>query len=425
MAVPRIVELAQRIAANTTKVNDYLAENNLPQPSFNLDARLDGPVPKDAAPEITGMRQSVIEDTVELQHLMLGPREYLTSCFTHNMLLPQQAITRFGLARSLPIDGETTFAAMAASSGLAESDIRKLIRYAIIQRIFYEPRPGVIAHSAASRLLAENTEVHDFVSTCSDELWQASAQTCNAMARFPGSEEPAESGFSLANNTDKSMFEFLSGDPERSRRFANVMRGFTSGPEFDLRFATDFYPWEEHSNGTVVDVGGSHGLVCVGLARKFPSMSLIVQDLEPVITCVKENVPADVARKVSFMVHDFFKPQPVAGADVYFFRWILHDWSDKYCIQILRNLIPALKKGARVIVSEAVLPGPGEVPRKIETRMRAFDLTMSAIHNAKERELNDWAALFRAADERFEFQGATRPPGSNHSIMVVLWTGTD
>ena len=125
------------------------------------------------------------------------------------------------------------------------------------------------------------------------------------------------------------------------------------------------------------------------------------------------------------MVHDFFKPQPVSGADVYFFRWIFHNWSDKYCIQILRNLIPALKRGARVIISDAVLPEPGEIPKKLESQMRSFDLAMSAIQNAKERDLSDWATLFRNADERFEFQGATRPPGSNHPIIVALWGGAE
>lgn len=50
------------------------------------------------------------------------------------------------------------------------------------------------------------------------------------------------------------MYEFLSDYPERSSRFANMMRGFTSGPSFDLKFVTDFYPWEDHSGGTFVDV---------------------------------------------------------------------------------------------------------------------------------------------------------------------------
>lgn len=81
---------------------------------------------------------------------------------------------------------------MAALSGLSANHIRKLVRYAVSQKIFEELRPGVITHSAASRLLAEDTAVHDYVFCASDEFWQASAQTCNAMAQFPGSEEPTE-----------------------------------------------------------------------------------------------------------------------------------------------------------------------------------------------------------------------------------------
>ncbi|KAI0856565.1 hypothetical protein F4860DRAFT_518749 [Xylaria cubensis] len=124
MSVPRIVELAQPIATNTAKVSQYLSVNDLPQPSFNLDVPLNGPIPKDAAPEIMELRLSVPKDTIELRHLMLGPRDYLTYDFIHNTLLPQQVSTQFGIARNLPVGGETTFAEMAASSGLAESDIR-------------------------------------------------------------------------------------------------------------------------------------------------------------------------------------------------------------------------------------------------------------------------------------------------------------
>lgn len=109
-----------------------------------------------------------------------------------NVLLPYQAITRFGLARGLRPGEETTFAKLAEASVQAESNICKVVRAAIAQRIFEEPRPGVIRHSAASRLLAENPGIHDYVATVSNELWPAAAQTCNAWAKFPGSEEPNE-----------------------------------------------------------------------------------------------------------------------------------------------------------------------------------------------------------------------------------------
>ncbi|KAI1123475.1 S-adenosyl-L-methionine-dependent methyltransferase [Nemania abortiva] len=421
MSVPRITELSARIAANTSKISEYLSANNLPYPSFGCDTPLYGAIPNDA-PEMQALRQSLIDDTAELRHLMLGPRDYLTS-FVPNALLPQQAVTRFGLARNLPVGSETTFAEMAASSGLTESNVRKLVRYAVAQKIFEEPRPGIITHSAASRLLAEDPAVHDYVAACSDDLWQAAAQTCNAMVKFPTSEEPFETGFSLANNTSKSLYDFLSEFPERSSRFSNMMEGFTKGKAFDLKYVTDYYPWEKHNGGIFVDVGGSQGFVSAALARKYPSISFIVQDLESVIKNAETKLPSDVADRVSFMAHDFFTPQPVSGADVYFFRWIFHNWSDKYSVQILRNIIPALNPGARIIISDAIMPPPDRVPKGAEIRLRGFDLVMTSIQNARERELDDWRNLLRSADEGFEFQEAICPPGSFNALLVAVWKG--
>ncbi|KAI1429717.1 S-adenosyl-L-methionine-dependent methyltransferase [Xylaria sp. FL1777] len=421
MAVPHIVALATRIAANTSKVSDYLTANNMPQPSFDANAPLYGAVPQ-TVPEIAALRRSIIQDAAELRDLMLGPRDYLFS-FVHNALLPQQAVTRFGLARNLPVDGEQTFAEMATKAGLSETSVRKLVRFAVTQRIFEEPTQGVVAHSAVSRLLAEDPGVHDYVATCTDDLWQAAAQTCDAMSQFPGSEEPNETGFTVANNTTKPIHEFLAQFPQRSTRFANMMHAFTGGDAFDLKYVVDSYPWAQHSGGTLVDVGGSQGFVCVDLARRFPSMKFIVQDLESVISGAQDQVPSDVADRVSLMVHDFFLPQPISAADVYFFRWIFHNWSDKYAIKILKNLVPALKPGAKVIINDAILLEPGKMPKVMEARVRSFDVVMSSILNGKERELTEWIELFRKADERFKFEGATTPPGSQLSLLVATWKG--
>lgn len=78
MATSRIVELSQRIAVNTAKVHDYLAAHNLPDPSFEVDAPLVSVVPQ-ANTDLAKARHEVINDTLELRQLMLGPREHLTS----------------------------------------------------------------------------------------------------------------------------------------------------------------------------------------------------------------------------------------------------------------------------------------------------------------------------------------------------------
>ncbi|KAI1380433.1 S-adenosyl-L-methionine-dependent methyltransferase [Hypoxylon crocopeplum] len=421
MSDSRIVELSSRIASNTVKLNDFLVSKDLQTPSFAVDAPLDAQIPKYEI-EIEKSRVAIIDDTLELRHLVLGPRDYLMS-FSHDEVISQQAITRFRLAHTFPVGGETTFGGIATASGLNEATVRQIIRHAIVKNIFTEPRPGVIAHNSVSRLLAEDQAIHDWVGASTDDLWQAAAQTCNAMEKYPGSQEPNETGFALANQTDKSMFEVLSQFPERARRFANAMQSFTEGTGFELEHVVDNFPWGEIGKGTVVDVGGFQGFTCFAIGRKYTDLSFVVQDLEPVVAAAKAKAPADMAGRVDFMTHNFLSEQPVHGADVYFFRWIFHNWSDKYCVKIMRNLIPALKPGSKIIINDNVLPQPGVMSKWQEGRLRSMDLTMLEIQNSHERELDDWKNLFEIAGPGFEFQSAKQPTGSNLWILVAEWKG--
>ncbi|KAI0381216.1 S-adenosyl-L-methionine-dependent methyltransferase [Hypomontagnella monticulosa] len=418
MATSRIVELATRIAANTTRLDEYIKAHKLPTPSLDINGPKDTLVPKDET-DLETARVAIIDDTLELRRLVLGPREYLMS-YTHDELISQQAITRFRIAHSFPVGKTASFSEIAGATGLNETHIRQIIRHAIVKDIFAEPKPGVIAHNAVSRLLAEDQVIHDWVQSSTDELWQAAAQTCNALERFPDSQEANETGFSLANQTDEAVYQVFSRFPERAQRFGNAMRSFTEGTGFELSHVVDNFPWGDLGTGTVVDVGGSQGFASMEIARKYPSLSFVVQDLEPVIAGIQ--VPDDLTGRVKFMAHDFFTEQTVHG-DAYFFRWILHNWSDKYCIQILRNLIPTLKPGAKIILNDNVLPKPGAISKWQEDRLRSMDLTMTELQNAHERELQDWKELFELADPRFQFLWGKQPAGANLWLIVAEWNG--
>lgn len=46
---------------------------------------------------------------------------------------------------------------------------------------------------------------------------------------------------------------------------------------------------------------------------------------------------------------------------------------------------------------------------------------MMEFHNAKERDLDDWVALFSDADPRFKLLGVKRPARSNLGIIEITW----
>ncbi|GAU45478.1 hypothetical protein TSUD_190970 [Trifolium subterraneum] len=51
---------------------------------------------------------------------------------------------------------------------------------------------------------------------------------------------------------------------------------------------------------------------------------------------------------------DMFESLP--KADAIFLKWILHDWSDEYCLKLLKNCYDAIPDDGKVIVLEAFIP---------------------------------------------------------------------
>lgn len=152
----------------------------------------------------------------------------------------------------------------------------------------------------------------------------------------------------------------LAENAERGRRYENTMKSSMSGPGREAHHTVDNYAWDAINSRTVIDVGGNDGEIAIALLRRFPSLKCIVQDQAHVVAKYQDKIPPELAGRLSYMEHDFFTPQPVS-ADIYYFRWILHDWSDKYAIRILRALISALKKGARIVINDHIIPDPGTV----------------------------------------------------------------
>lgn len=86
--------------------------------------------------------------------------------------------------------GETAFKDLAIDIGIDEGAVARILRLAIARRIFCEPRPGFIVHSAASRQIAEDTRVADWVGANVDEMWPAAEKLVDALERWPQAAEP-------------------------------------------------------------------------------------------------------------------------------------------------------------------------------------------------------------------------------------------
>lgn len=129
------------------------------------------------------------------------------------------------------------------------------------------------------------------------------------------------------------------------------------------------------------------------------------------------QLPANIASRISFQEHDFFKPQPVHGAEVYLLRMILHDWPDADAVAILRELVGAMSSGSRLVIMDSVLPRPGSMPSAQERMLRARDMTMLEAFNSLERDEEDWRRLLATADRGMTLRSIQEP---THSVLSLL-----
>ncbi|KAM0194417.1 hypothetical protein ACHAPC_000891 [Botrytis cinerea] len=249
----------------------------------------------------------------------------------------------------------------------------------------------------------------------------ASVRLVDAMIKWPGSQESYDTGYAIVNGPDVPMMQYISHGTRCSQHMGKAMTFLKSRPSESVQRVLESHSWGGAAKGLVVDVGGAKGTVGIDLSRFLPQVKCIVQDQLEVVR--DTAVPDDLQERLSFMAHEFFQEQPVKGADVYLICNVLHDWSDKYAANVLSNLIPALKKGSKLLVCDRLLPAPCTLSPYQVRRQRADDLYMKGIQNARARYPNDWEQLFASVDSRFKSFETGTVDGFELSTSSVIWEG--
>ena len=80
-------------------------------------------------------------------------------------------------------------------------------------------------------------------------------------------------------------------------------------------------------------------------------------------------------------------------------QWLLHNWGDEECIQILKNCKEALpKENGRVIIVEALIEEEEGKKDKLKDVGLILDMVMMAHTNfGKERTLKEWEYVIKMA----------------------------
>lgn len=73
----------------------------------------------------------------------------------------------------IPPGSQVSFAAIAKRTGLGEQITTRLLRHAMTMRVFQEPTPGVVAHTQASKVLA-NPITNGWLKIATEDIGPAS-----------------------------------------------------------------------------------------------------------------------------------------------------------------------------------------------------------------------------------------------------------
>jgi O-methyltransferase domain len=143
----------------------------------------------------------------------------------------------------------------------------------------------------------------------------------------------------------KSIWEHFAEHPEEGARFGEAMRQLTA---VDLAALARAYPWPKE--GVICDVAGGIGTLLATILRRRPSARGILVDAPEVLAEAEPFLRTrGVADRVRLSAGDMFGKID-AKADVYVLKWILHDWSDEGCVEILKAVHATMAQGSKVVV---------------------------------------------------------------------------
>ncbi|KAJ5967104.1 S-adenosyl-L-methionine-dependent methyltransferase [Penicillium viridicatum] len=436
-------DLSTKIQENACRVSSFLRCNGHSLPSFNVDAPATT-LPASAPTEIHAARQALMEAALQTFQLAAGPSEYLPHLAVgYQYVTCLQWLTHFGIFPLVPLTGSVSYSVVAAAANVSEKQLKTVARMVMTNHVFCEPEPDTIAHTATSALLVTNPMFHNWASFICETTLPMASKLVEASERWPGSVETNQTAYNVAFETGLPFFDHLATLPDLTEKFACYMKNVQNSQGTAIHHLLRGYDWAALGKATVVDVstfhhfrslipydkrtavvGGSTGAASIALARAFPDLDFIVQDLPDNVAngeAALAEQPSSIKPRISFQAHDFFEDQPHPNADVYLLRMILHDWPQREATAILKRLVPALKKSSRIIIMDTVLPQPGSIPSAEERLLRVRDMTMLQAFNSQERDLKDWTELLKGVDERLSLVNVVQPVGSVMSAMEVAF----
>ncbi len=147
-----------------------------------------------------------------------------------------------------------------------------------------------------------------------------------------------------------NIFKKIYEDSDRLKEFIHAMSGIQMGSFMALAQKFDFSKAK-----TVLDIGGSAGLLSLMIAKHHPQINCITWDLPPVAPVADETIQQfQLQERVKTAQGDFFTDE-FPKADIVTMGNILHDWDEGTKMMLIKKAYDALPDGGVFIAIENII----------------------------------------------------------------------
>ncbi|MFG1626729.1 methyltransferase [Kribbella sp. NPDC049227] len=203
-----------------------------------------------------------------------------------------------------------------------------------------------------------------------------------------------------------SPFETFYRNPHALAEFMTAMWSLSYAPSKELAVLADL----DHV-GTVVDVGGASGPFSVAALQHYPDLRATVFDLPQVGDFVQQTrATYDLADRLDFVPGDFFADELPSGEAIAF-GYVLSDWTDASCAQLLTNAYRACQASGRVLIMERLFDDTRNGPLATSV----MNLTMHVETQGRHRTAHEYLSMLQHAG--FSDCAVHRSSGDKHLII--------
>lgn len=299
-------------------------------------------------------------------------------------------LAELGVADALEATPVST-EALAQAIGADAAALGRLMRMTAAHGVFHKSPEGWV-HTPQSELLRSDhpRSMRAFVCmTGGDMAWRGAGVLAHSARTGATAIEAIVPG---------GIWAYFKENPEKARLFNASMTAKANAELDGFLSAVDPSGYQ-----VIADIGGGRGHFLAALLEKAPHARGVLYDQPQVVADAPHH------DRIDRQVGDFFTG-PLPKADAYLIGNVLHNWRDPEAVAVLSQVRAAAPDHADVLVIENVL---SEQPT--QEIAQVMDIMMLTVGGGQERTVNEYAALFAAANLRLD-----RVMPTSQTISVIV-----